>query len=262
MVPRLCPPVPPFHPVYPQSWFMQLDVILVLNGVIAQLLRQAVLLHALPVQRRHLAAASISSPQPYDGHCVVVLACHGETYHALRASSQFQALPPAQRAVPTGPWPSLAQGPTPPDTSPSTFRTATSASIRARPPLDEVQDVAAAIYQSRGVPAICKSSPVSTAPRTCCASGSTTATSPHALESARATDTVSPAVSPPIHGSIAVDGVQATRLLINLDTLGILPAATTTSSKSTAADVRAPHKPRQNVRDAATMSKDPGGPLA
>ncbi|KAH7943132.1 hypothetical protein HPB52_005689 [Rhipicephalus sanguineus] len=83
MLPSLCPPVKPFHPAYPRAWFMQLDAILALNGITAQPMMHAVLLQALPVELHHLAAATTSSPQPYDDLCAAVLARYGETYRPL-----------------------------------------------------------------------------------------------------------------------------------------------------------------------------------
>ncbi|KAH7956476.1 hypothetical protein HPB52_010044 [Rhipicephalus sanguineus] len=45
---------------------MRLDTILAVNGIKAQPMMHAVLLNGLPVELCHLAAASSSSPQPYD----------------------------------------------------------------------------------------------------------------------------------------------------------------------------------------------------
>ncbi|KAH7967891.1 hypothetical protein HPB52_003798 [Rhipicephalus sanguineus] len=213
MLPRLCPPVPPFQPAYHRAWFMRLDAILAVNGIKAQPMMHAVLLNALPVELFHLAAESSSSPRPYDDLCAAVLACCGQTYRPLPGSREFQISPPSQGAVPTGPLPSLDQDLTSPATNPPTSRQATSASIPApdHPP-DEVQEVTAAIGHSTessvfstasahgplDVPAICTSSPTSMAHNTSATSGSTTATSPHVLESVIDRDIVTPAIRPPI----------------------------------------------------------------
>ncbi|KAH7985794.1 hypothetical protein HPB52_025398 [Rhipicephalus sanguineus] len=213
MRPRLCLPVPPFHPAYRRAWVMQLDAILALNSITAQRLTRVVMLHAVMVELCNLAAASTSSTQPYDDLCAAKLACCGKTQRPLRASRVFLASPLFPRAVPTGPLPSLAQDLTPPATPSSTSRPANSASITTpdHPP-DEVKDVPVAMNQSTersvfsapsargpsGVPAICTSSPTCTAHDTCDMLGSTTATSLHALESAIATDIVSPAISLPV----------------------------------------------------------------
>ncbi|KAH7946528.1 hypothetical protein HPB52_000644 [Rhipicephalus sanguineus] len=86
MHPRLGPPGPPFHPPYPRAWFIWVNGIHALNGVKAQPLMHAVLLNALPVELCHLAAASSSSPRPYDDLCAAVPACCGETYRLLPGS--------------------------------------------------------------------------------------------------------------------------------------------------------------------------------
>lgn len=105
---------------------MQLDAILVaqldaiLDGVAAQQLMHGILLDALPVQLCHLAAASSSSPQPYDDPCTAVLAGYGETYRPLPEGLQFKASPLTLRVVPTGPRPSPAQDLTPSATAPCT----------------------------------------------------------------------------------------------------------------------------------------------
>ncbi|KAH7968211.1 hypothetical protein HPB52_007024 [Rhipicephalus sanguineus] len=101
MLPRLRPPAQPFHPVYPRAWFMQLDAILVLNGVTTQALMHAILLQTLPVELRRLLPCT-SSPQPYDDLCALVLACYRETYGPLPASREFQASPPLPPAPVSG----------------------------------------------------------------------------------------------------------------------------------------------------------------
>ncbi|KAH7968966.1 hypothetical protein HPB52_013223 [Rhipicephalus sanguineus] len=129
MLPQLCPPVPPFHPIYPRAWFMRLDAILAVNGIKAQPMMHAVLLNALPVELCHLAAESSSSPRPYDDLCAAVLACYGQTYRPLPGSRELQISPPSQGAGPIGPEPSLDQDFTSLATTPPTSRPATSASI-------------------------------------------------------------------------------------------------------------------------------------
>ncbi|KAH7985499.1 hypothetical protein HPB52_025601 [Rhipicephalus sanguineus] len=270
MLPSLCPPVKPFHPAYPRAWFMQLDAILALNGITAQPMMHAVLLQALPVELHHLAAATTSSPQPYDDLCAAVLARYGETYRPLPGTREFQVSPPSTRAVPPGPQPSHDHDlPSPATTSP-TSRQATSASIPApdHPP-DEVQEVPAAIDHSTessvfstasahgpsDLPAICTSSPTSTAHDTSDTSGSTTATSPHALEPAIDTDIMNPAVRPPIaEASSAMSNEPA----FSTSTLcASCQQELPSSSTSPAAEVQAPNQLRPNVRDAATMTENP-----
>ncbi|KAH7972763.1 hypothetical protein HPB52_016745 [Rhipicephalus sanguineus] len=243
MLPKLCPPVPPFHPIYPRAWFMRLDAILAVNGIKAQPMMHAVLLNALPVELCHLAAKSSSSPRPYDDLC-------------------------AAGAGPIGPEPSLDQDFTSPATIPPTSRPATSASIPApdHPP-DEVQEVPAAIGHSteRSVfstasahgpsDSICTSSPTSTVHDTSDTSGSTTATSPHALEPGIDTDIVTPAVRPPI---AEASPVMSNKPAFSTSTLcASCQQELPSSSKSPAADVQAHNQLRPNVRDAATMTENP-----
>ncbi|KAH7982959.1 hypothetical protein HPB52_008384 [Rhipicephalus sanguineus] len=268
MLPQLCPPVPPFHPIYPRAWFIRLDAILAVNGIKAQPMMHAVLLNALPVELCHLAAKSSSSPRPYDDLCAAVLACYGQTYRPLPGSRELQISPPSQGAGPIGPEPSLDQDFTSPATTPPTSRPATSASIPApdHPP-DEVQEVPAAIGHSteRSVfstasahgpsDSICTSSPTSTVHDTFDTSGSTTATSPHALEPAIDTDIVTSAVRPPIaEASPAMSNEPA----FSTSTLcASCQQELPSSSKSPAAAVQAHNQLRPNVRDAATMTENP-----
>ncbi|KAH7986789.1 hypothetical protein HPB52_024726 [Rhipicephalus sanguineus] len=268
MLPQLCPPVPPFHPIYPRAWFMRLDAILAVNGIKAQPMMHAVLLNALPVELCHLATKSSSSPRPYDDLCAAVLACYGKTYRPLPGSRELQISPPSQGAGPIGPEPSLDQDFTSLATTPPTSRPANSASIPApdHPP-DEVQEVPAAIGHSteRSVfstasahgpsDSICTSSPTSTAHDTSDTSGSTTATSPHALEPAIDTDIVTPAVRPPIaEASPATSNEPA----FSTSTLcASCQQELPSSSKSPTADVQAHNQLRPNVRDAATMTENP-----
>ncbi|KAH7962157.1 hypothetical protein HPB52_014659 [Rhipicephalus sanguineus] len=263
-----CHPVPPFHPIYPRAWFMRLDAILAVNGIKAQPMMHAVLLNALPVELCHLAAKSSSSPRPYDDLCAAVLACYGQTYRPLPGSRELQISPPSQGAGPIGPEPSLDQDFTSPATNPPTSRPATSASIPApdHPP-DEVQEVPAAIGHSteRSVfstasahgpsDSICTSSPTSTVHDTSDKSGSTTATSPHALEPGIDTDIVTPAVRPPI---AEASPVMSNKPAFSTSTLcASCQQELPSSSKSPAADVQAHNQLRPNVRDAATMTENP-----
>ncbi|KAH7936264.1 hypothetical protein HPB52_021305 [Rhipicephalus sanguineus] len=262
MLPRLCPPVPPFHPAYPRAWFMQLDACLAVNGVTAQPLMHDILLDALPAELRHLSAASSSSPQPYDDLCAAVLARYGETYRPLPGTREFRVSPPSTRAVPPSPQPSLDQDLTSTATTPPTSRPAT------RHPPDDVQEVPAAIGHSTersvistasahgpsDLSAICTSSPTSTAHDTSDMSGSTTATSPHALEPAIDTDIVTSAVRPPIaEASPAMSNEPA----FSTSTLcASCQQELPSSSQSPAADVEAHNQLRPNVRDAATMTEN------
>ncbi|XP_049267226.1 uncharacterized protein LOC125756460 [Rhipicephalus sanguineus] len=271
MLPRLCPPVPPFDPAYSRGWFMRLDAILAVNGIKTQPRMHAVLLNALPVELCHLAAESSSSPRPYDDLCAAVLACYGQTYRPLPGSREFQVSPPSQGAGPTGPQPSLDQDLSSPATTPPTSRPATCASIPApdyRP--DDVHEVPAAIGHSTersvfstasahgpsDLPAICTSSPTSTAHDTSDTSGSTTATSPHALEPAIDTDTMKPAIRPPIPE--ASPAMMPNEPAFSTSTLcASCQQELPSSSTSPAAEVQAPNQLRPNVRDAATMTENP-----
>ncbi|KAH7952501.1 hypothetical protein HPB52_023836 [Rhipicephalus sanguineus] len=270
MLPRLCPPVPPFHPAYPRAWFMQLDACLAVNGVTAQPLMHDILLDALPAELRHLSAASSSSPQPYDDLCAAVLARYGETYRPLPGTREFRVSPPSTRAVPPGAQPFHDHDLPSPATTPPTSRHATSASIPApdHPP-DEVQEVPAATGHSTessvfstasahgpsDVPAICTSSPTSMAHDTAATSDSTTTTSAHALEPAIDTDIVTPAVRPPIaEASSAMSNEPA----FSTSTLcASCQQELPSSSKSPVVDVQAHNQLRPNVRDAATMTENP-----
>ncbi|KAH8030541.1 hypothetical protein HPB51_008186 [Rhipicephalus microplus] len=107
MFPQLCPPVPPFQSTYPKVWFMQLDAVLAVNGITDQLLMHAILLDALPVELRHLAATSSTSPQPYDALCTAVLARSGNTYRPLPFTRTRHVSPASQSKVRTGPQPSI-----------------------------------------------------------------------------------------------------------------------------------------------------------
>ncbi|KAH7939238.1 hypothetical protein HPB52_009341 [Rhipicephalus sanguineus] len=272
MLPRLCPPVPPFHSAYPRAWFMQLDACLAVNGVTAQPLMHDILLDALPAELRHLSAASSSSPQPYDDLCAAVLARYGETYRPLPGTREFRVSPPSTRAVPPGPQPSHDHDLPSPATTPPTSRQATSASIPApdHPP-HEAQEVPAAIGHSTessvfstaaahgpsDVPANCTSSPTSMAHDTSATSGSTTATSLHALESVIDRDIVMPAIRPPI----------AEALPAMMSDEPVFPSTSTlcascqqrpaSPSQSLAAEVPAPNHRGPNFRDAATMTDEP-----
>ncbi|KAH7948445.1 hypothetical protein HPB52_022935 [Rhipicephalus sanguineus] len=180
-------------------------------------------------------------PQPYDDLCAAVLARYGETYRPLPGTREFRVSPPSTRAVPPGPQHSHDHDLPSPATTPPTSRQATSASIPVRDhPPDEVQEVPAAIGHSTessvfstasahgpsDVPASCTSSPTSMAHDTSATSGSTTATSPHALESTIDRDHRHVRYTAPNCGGIASDDVRRTRFSMDLDTVRILPAAT------------------------------------
>ncbi|KAH7962460.1 hypothetical protein HPB52_016215 [Rhipicephalus sanguineus] len=149
---------------------------------------------------------------------------------------------------------------------------ATSALIPApdHPP-DEVQEVLAAIGHSTessvfstasahgpsDVPAICTSSLTSMAHNTSATSGSTTATSPHALESAIDGDIVTPTIRPPI--------AEASPAMMSDEPVFPSTSALCAScqqrpaspSQSLAAEVPAPNHRWPNFRDAATMTDAP-----
>ncbi|XP_049275458.1 proteoglycan 4-like [Rhipicephalus sanguineus] len=164
-----------------------------------------------------------------------------------------------QRAVPAGPQPSLDHDDTSLITTPPTSRPATSASIPAPDhPRDEVQEAPAAIGQSTeksvfstasahgpsDVLAICTSSPTPMAHDTYDTSGSTMATSPHALECSLDTDIVPPAIRPPI--------AEASPAMMSDE-----PQRPTSPSQSLAAEFPAPNHRWPNFRDAATMTDAP-----
>ncbi|KAH7968438.1 hypothetical protein HPB52_008417 [Rhipicephalus sanguineus] len=279
MLPRLCPPVPPFHPAYPRAWFWQLDACLAVNGVTAQPLMHDILLDALPAELRHLSAASSSSPQPYDDLCAAVLARYGETYRPLPGTREFRVSPPATRAVPLGPQPSHDRDLPSPATSLSTSRPATSAAVRAPDdPPDDVQDptpevpvpddVAAAIDQSAtrcisstpsadgssGMPAIRPSSLSSPPHDTFLTSASTLATLPHDLQAD--TDNLSPAVRPSL-AEVSPSTIPERDLPSTSELCVSCQQRSASPSTSPAAALRAPHQLRPNMRDAATMTEMP-----
>ncbi|KAH7942722.1 hypothetical protein HPB52_000385 [Rhipicephalus sanguineus] len=279
MLPRLCPPVPPFHPAYPRAWFMQLDACLAVNGVTAQQLMHNILLDALPSELRHLSAASSSSPLPYDDLCAAVLARYGETYRPLPGTREFQ-VSPATRAVLPGPQPSHDGELPSPAMSLSRSRPATSAAVPApdHPP-DEVPNVAAAFDQSAtrcippppsadgpsGMPAIRTSSPTSTARDTSEPSDSTTATLQHSLESD--TDIAPSAIRSPIVADSPSSSINHHHVSTTSTLCASCQQRPALTSQSTAAEVGAPNQHRPNLRDAATMteaSEDelPGSPMA
>ncbi|KAH7948536.1 hypothetical protein HPB52_024100 [Rhipicephalus sanguineus] len=144
-----CPPLKPFNPAYPRARFLQLDATLALNGVNTAADARRLAQRAPRRAKRHFAAASTSSPQPYDDLCTALLAYCGHTYRPLRWSREFQASSSSQRAVPTSPQSSLHHDLTSPATTTPASCPATSAWIPApdHPP-DEVQDVPASMNQS------------------------------------------------------------------------------------------------------------------
>ncbi|KAH7947538.1 hypothetical protein HPB52_012934 [Rhipicephalus sanguineus] len=279
MLPRLCPPVKPFHPAYPRAWFMQLDAILALNGITAQPMMHAVLLQALPVELHHLAAATTSSLRPYDDLCAAVLARYGEMYRPLPGTREFQVSPPT-RAVPPGPQPSHDGELPSPAMSLSRSRPATSAAVPASDhPPDEVPNVAAAFDQSAtrcipsppsadgpsGMPAIRTSSPTSTARDTSEPSDSTTAALQHASESDM--DIAPSAIRSPIVADSPSSSIDHHHVSTTSTLCASCQQRPALTSQSTAAEVRAPNQHRPNLRDAATMteaSEDdlPGSPMA
>ncbi|KAH7967918.1 hypothetical protein HPB52_004101 [Rhipicephalus sanguineus] len=272
MLPRLCPPVPPFHPAYPRAWFWQLDACL------APLMHD-ILLDALPAELRHLSAASSSSPQPYDDLCAAVLARYGETYRPLPGTRELRVSPPSTRAVPPGPQPSHDLDLPSPAMSLSTSRPATSAAVPApddppgdvQVPTPEVSApdvVAAAIDQSAtrcvastpsadgppGMPAIRPSSLSSPAHDTSLTSASTLATLPHDLEAD--TDNLSPAVRPSL-AEVSPSTIPERDLPSTSELCVSCQQRSASPSTSPAAAVRAPHQLRPNMRDAATMTEPP-----
>ncbi|KAH7986071.1 hypothetical protein HPB52_025226 [Rhipicephalus sanguineus] len=284
MLPSLCPPVKPFHPAYPRAWFMQLDAVLALNGITAQPMMHAALFQALPVELHHLAAATTSSPQPYDDLCAAVLARYGETYRPLPGTREFRVSPPPTRPVPPGPQPSHDRDLPSPATSLSTSRPATSAAVPApddqpddvQVPTPEVpapevpapDDVPAAIDQSAtrcvsstpsadgpsGMPAIRPSSLSSPAHDTSLTSASTLATLPHDLEAD--TDNLSPAVRPSL-AEVSPSTISERDLPSTSELCVSCQQRPASPSTSPAAAVRAPHQHRPNMRDAATMTESP-----
>ncbi|KAH7976190.1 hypothetical protein HPB52_009530 [Rhipicephalus sanguineus] len=279
MLPRLCPPVPPFHPSYPRAWFWQLDACLAVNGVTAQPLMHDILLDALPAELRHLSAASSSSPQPYDDLCAAVLARYGETYRPLPGTREFRVSPPSTRAVPPGPQPSHDRDLPSPATSLSTSRPATSAVVPAPDDLpDDVQDptpevpapddVAAAIDQSAksrvsstppadgpsGMPAIRPSSLSSPVHDASLTSASTLATLPHDL--AADTDNLSPAVRPSL-AEVSPSTVPEHDLSPTPKLCASCHQRPASPATSTAAELRAPSQPWPQLQDAATMTEAP-----
>ncbi|KAH7955826.1 hypothetical protein HPB52_004070 [Rhipicephalus sanguineus] len=290
MLPRLCPPVQPFHPAYPRAWFWQLDACLAVNGVTAQPLMHDILLDALPAELRHLSAASSSSPQPYDDLCAAVLARYGETYRPLPGTRELRVSPPPTRAVPPGSQPSHDHDLPSPATSLSTSRPATSAAVPApddqpddvqvpTPELPGPDDVPAAIDQSAtrcvsstssadgpsGMPAIRPSSLSSPAHDTSLTSASTLATLPPELEAD--TDNLSPTVRPSL-AEVSPSTVPEHDFSPTSKLCASCQQRPASPSTSTAAEVRAPYQLRPHLRDAATMTEVPedgmpaGSPMA
>ncbi|KAH7957325.1 hypothetical protein HPB52_017661 [Rhipicephalus sanguineus] len=266
MLPRLCPPVPPFHPAYPRAWFMQLDACLAVNGVTAQPLMHDILLDALPDELRHLSAASSSSPQPYDDLCAVVLARYGETYRPLPGTHDFRVSPPPTRMVAPGPQPSHDLDLPSPATSLSTSSPATSAVVPA--PDDPPDDVAAAIDQSAtkrvssapsadgpsGMPTIRPSSLSSPVHDTSLTSASTLATLPHDLEAD--TDNLTPAVRLSL-AEVSPSTVSEHDFSPTSKLCASCQQRPASRSTSAAAEVRAPYQVRPHLQDAATMTEAP-----
>ncbi|KAH7972918.1 hypothetical protein HPB52_018762 [Rhipicephalus sanguineus] len=290
MLPRLCPPVKPFHPAYPRAWFWQLVACLAVNGVTAQPLMHDILLDALPAVLRQLSTASSSSPQPYDDLCAAVLARYGETYRPLPGTREFRVSPPPTRAAPPGPHSSHDRDLPSPARSLSTSRPATSAAVPAPDdPPDDVQiptpevpapdDVAAAIEQSApryvsstpsadgpsAMPAIRPSSLSSPALVTSLTSASTLATLPQDLEAD--TDNLSPAVRPSL-AEVSPLAVSEHSLSPTSKLCASCQQRQTSPSTSTAAEGRAPYQLRPHLQDAATMTEAPeddtpaGSPMA
>ncbi|KAH7984165.1 hypothetical protein HPB52_017628 [Rhipicephalus sanguineus] len=273
MLPRLCPPVPPFHPAYPRAWFMQLDACLAVNGVTAQPLMQDILLDALPAElpRSHRTTSAL--------RCWLATA---------RRTARYRG----PVTVPPGPPPSHDRDLPSPATSLSTSRPATSAVVPApddqpddvQVPTPEVpapDDVLAAIDQSAtrcvssttsadgpsGMPAIRPSPLSSPAHDTSLTSASTLATLPPELEAD--TDNLSPTVRPSLAEvlplTVPEHDLSPTSKLCAFCSWQQRPASPSTS---TAADVRAPYQLRPHLRDAATMTEAPeddmpaGSPMA
>ncbi|KAH7951418.1 hypothetical protein HPB52_008922 [Rhipicephalus sanguineus] len=256
MLPRLCPPVPPFHPAYPRAWFWQLDACLA----------------------------------PYDDLCAAVLARYGETYRPLPGTREFRVSPPPTRAVPPGPQPSHDHDLPSPVTSLCTSRPATSALVPApddatddvQDPTPEVpapDDVLAAIDQSAtmcvssttspdgpsGMPAIRPSSLSSPAHDTSLTSASTLATLPPELEAD--TDNLSPTVRPSL-AEVSPSTVSEHDLSPTSKLCASCQQRPASPSTSTAAEVRAPYQLWPHLCDAATMTEAPeddmpaGSPMA
>ncbi|KAH7936328.1 hypothetical protein HPB52_021427 [Rhipicephalus sanguineus] len=100
----------------------------------------AVLVQELPVELHSLAAATTSSPRPYDHLSAAVLACYGETYPSLLGSREFQVFPLFQREAPAGLQPSLDHDDPSLITTPSTSVPATWASIPVPDHHDKLED--------------------------------------------------------------------------------------------------------------------------
>ncbi|KAH7983285.1 hypothetical protein HPB52_010615 [Rhipicephalus sanguineus] len=206
----------------------------------------AVLLNALPVELRHLAAASTSRPQPYDHLCAAVLACYGHTYRphwwspcGTRRTAAFTR--PRRHYI---------------DYDAFYLVPATGASIPVQGHHDKVEDPPTStdlpIERSVTLAHHPTPSPTSTACDTAETSDSTTATLPRALESDNVI--VSSAVRHPITET------SPSRMSHESD----LPSTSTfcaswkkrlpSSSKSSAAEVPARDQQRPNFGDAAAMT--------
>ncbi|KAH7964392.1 hypothetical protein HPB51_027370 [Rhipicephalus microplus] len=255
MFPQLCPPVPPFQSTYPKVWFMQLDAVLAVNGITDQLLMHAILLDALPVELRHLAATSSTSPQPYDALCTAVLAHTGNTYRPLPFTRTRQVSQASQSKVRTETSTPAPDHDREVEDSPTAADLPSERYIPSEPPCGA----------SSHVPATCTFSTKATARDTVAPPDSTTT-------SAGPADL--PADSPPVPVPVEARGTTRTvdpEPAVTLHAISfpctLVPAAQglvycrrlLTSSSMCPAGVRAPGHARLDVRDAVAMSGGPEG---
>nr|XP_037275986.1 mucin-2-like [Rhipicephalus microplus] len=222
-----------------------------------------------PVEVRHLVAESSSRPRPFDGLCAAVLACYGETYCPLTGSRELQVSPPPQRAVPSGPQPSIDHYLDIKATTTSTSDPVAGTSNPAPDHDQEVEDAPTATdppsekcipsepaYAATShLPAICTSSAISTARDTMDPPDFTTATLPHTSESSA--DNLAPAVhlsvaEPSVSLMSEGDSLPTPTLCVSCQQRPAWP------SQFAAAEVEAnSHQAWPNFRDAATMTDAP-----
>ncbi|KAH8039358.1 hypothetical protein HPB51_005688 [Rhipicephalus microplus] len=279
MFPKLCPPVPPFQSTYPKVWFMQLDAVLAVNGITDQLLMHAILLDALPVELRHLAATSSTSPQPYDALCTAVLARSGNTYRPLPFTRTRQVSPASQSKVRTGPQPSIDRFLGTPASTTSTPDPVAETSTPAPDHDREVEDspTATDLPFERYIPSEPPCGASSHVPATCTFSTKATARDTVAPPDSMTTSAGPadlPADSPPVPAPVEARGTTRTvdpEPTVTLHAISFpctpVPAAQglvdcrrlLTSSSMCPAGVRAPGNARLDVRDAVAMSWGPEG---
>ncbi|KAH7931589.1 hypothetical protein HPB52_025551 [Rhipicephalus sanguineus] len=253
MLPRLCPPVPPFHPAYPRAWFMQLDACLAVNGVTAQPLRHDIL---LTPSRLSCVICPPRRPPARSHMTTSALRCWPAT---ARRTARYRGTPqwvPRRTTSPDDVQVSHARGfPHPYDVPAAIDQSATRC----------VSSTTSADGPS-GMPAIRPFVPVLAGSRHVPDLGfPTLATLPPELEAD--TDNLSPTVRPSL-AELSPSTVPEHDLSPTSKLCASCQERPESPSTSTAAEVRAPYQLRPHLRDAATMTEAPedempaGSPMA